>query len=96
MTIGSSVYIGTDGSGPGKRRKRTLFDSIFINQGGQWVRTRSGWRLSESDDTEPSKAEVADVLGKHIKRESNKYIMQKAEGITGAPREFLRFLFLKS
>ena len=56
--------------------------------GGQWVRTRSGWRLSESEDSEePSRQEVQDVLGAHIKRESNKYLMERASGINGAPRK---------
>ena len=52
------------------------------------MRTRSGWRLSESEDSEePSRQEVQDVLGAHIKRESNKYLMERALGINGAPRK---------
>ena len=45
------VYIGTDGGGPGI----------------QWKKTRSGWRVSESDDQEPespSRSSVQNVLGK--------------------------------
>ena len=105
MTIGSSVYIGTDGTGPGKetlsnqslftwtRGSSLEFRLMYwvltnIILGGQWVRTRAGWRLSESDDSEPSKEEVQDLLGKHIKRESNRLMLEKASGISGAPRKF--------
>ena len=102
MTIGSSVYIGTDGTGPGKLKlicikyikfiQNIQFTETKLNNilhlGGQWVRTRSGWRLSESEDSEePSRQEVQDVLGAHIKRESNKYLMERALGINGAPRK---------
>ena len=68
------------------RTYKLFFDNLTL--GGQWVRTRSGWRLSESEDSEPSKEEVQDLLGKHIKRESNRLMLEKASGISGAPRKF--------
>lgn len=66
------IYIGTDGGGPGI----------------QWKKTRSGWRVSESDDQEPespSRTSVQNLLERHIKKTSNAILMVNAEGINGAP-----------
>ena len=90
MSLGSAVYIGTDGGGPGGQWVRYVegYNQVVI----KWylLRTRSGWRLSESENEEieePTKDQVQDILGKHIKKTSNKIIMVEAEGIKGAPRK---------
>ena len=72
------IYIGTDGGGPGTVFTRTISNNILINTwkiaghekpitGIQWKKTRSGWRVSESDDQEPespSRTSVQNLLGK--------------------------------
>ena len=65
---------------------------FFVYVGGQWTRTRRGWRLSESEteveNQSPSKTQVENLLEKHVQKQSHKQMLETAEGIKGAPRKF--------
>ena len=71
------IYIGTDGGGPDtvfiidnlkkSENFQKLSDIKKPMKGIQWRKTRSGWRISESDDQEPespSRTSVQNLLGK--------------------------------
>ncbi|CAG5081053.1 Oidioi.mRNA.OKI2018_I69.PAR.g9776.t1.cds [Oikopleura dioica] len=69
----SPIYCATDGTGPGS----------------QWIRTRSGWRSSESESTveesPPDKEEVKELLSSHVTKQWHKQCLVQAQGIKGAP-----------
>lgn len=69
----SPIYCSTDGTGPGS----------------QWIRTRSGWRSSESESTveesPPDREEVKELLASHVTKQWHKQCLVQAQGIKGAP-----------
>jgi hypothetical protein len=58
--------------------------------GSQWIRTRSGWRSSESESTveesPPDREEVKELLASHVTKQWHKQCLVQAQGIKGAPR----------
>ena len=71
---------------------------IMIFLGSQWIRTRSGWRSSESESTveesPPDREEVKELLSSHVTKQWHKQCLVQAQGIKGAPRMIKKINFL--
>ena len=70
----------------------------MIYSGSQWIRTRSGWRSSESESTveesPPDREEVKELLSSHVTKQWHKQCLVQAQGIKGAPRKSKKVLFV--